>query len=468
MPVYVIKELSKPEPGAFVARGAIAQLFKTRHFETIVAGPADTGKTFGCCQYIDALCWKYPRSQHVIAKKTYRSLVGTVLPTWKKVIEQYHDRIKVFGGSKPEWYDYPNGSRVWCAGLDKVGRALSSERDTIYINQAEQLLLDDWEVLTTRASGRGAVMPYTRLFGDCNPDAPTHWILKRRTIVILNSKHEDNPTLYDESGKLLPGEKVANRMRVLDDLTGHRYLRLRLGRWVQAEGVVYESFERSRNLITKMPDGWQHWRKIRSIDFGFNNPFVCQWWAIDPDGRMYLYREIYMSYRIVEDHVHGVWEQERDENGNPVGERKLVHLGINHYSEGEEYEVTLSDHDREDRATADRHGCYTSAAYKDIDSGIQIIESRLRPAGDGRARLFILEGCTVEYDSRLAEKKLPTSTVEEFDAYLWPKGVDGKPVKAKPVDKDNHGMDAMRYVGNYLDGNQQIEVVISDQPEVFN
>ena len=28
---------------------------------------------------------------------------------------------------------------------------------------------------------------------------------------------------------------------------------------------------------------------------------------------------------------------------------------------------------------------------------------------------------------------------------MWPEGVDGKPVKEVPVDRYNHGMDAMRY-----------------------
>jgi hypothetical protein len=39
-----------------------------------------------------------------------------------------------------------------------------------------------------------------------------------------------------------------------------------------------------------IPPGWT---MVCSIDFGFNAPFVCQWWAIDTDGSMYLYREIY-------------------------------------------------------------------------------------------------------------------------------------------------------------------------------
>jgi hypothetical protein len=65
------------------------------------------------------------------------------------------------------------------------------------------------------------------------------------------------------------------------------------------------------------------------IDFGFNNPFVCQWWAVDPDGRMHLYRELYMTGRTVTRHK----------------------VDISIHSRGESYEATIADHDAEDRAT---------------------------------------------------------------------------------------------------------------------
>jgi hypothetical protein len=34
---------------------------------------------------------------------------------------------------------------------------------------------------------------------------------------------------------------------------------------------------------------------------------------------------------------------------------------------------------------------------------------------------------------------------------VWPKGIDGRPVKETPVDLDNHGMDAMRYAVMAID-----------------
>lgn len=397
----------------------------------MVSGPAETGKTWGSLQYADALLWKYPGAHGVMARKTYADLVASCLRTYLRIIGD-NSPIKAYGGERPQWFDYPNGSRLWVAGLDNAGKVLSTERDFFYFNQAEELTLEDWETATTRATGRGAVMPYTRVFGDANPGPPTHWIKAREAtgrMLLLESRHVDNPTLYTETGEIT--DQGRRTMSVLDALTGVRRLRLRDGKWAAAEGVVYEVWDRAVHLIDvkRMSPGWQSWRKIRVIDFGYTNPFVCQWWAIDPDGRMYLYRELYRRGVIVQDHA----------------------ARITSLSAGETFEANIADHDAEDRATLARHGITTQPAFKAVSVGIEAVAARLRPAGDGRPRLFVLSSALVDRDEALAESRKPTSTTEEFDGYVYPKGQDGKPMKEEPVKGNDHGMDALRYAVAWVD-----------------
>lgn len=425
---YVIAELKESESGGFAPRGAVKTLWQSRDFETIVSGPAETGKTWGSLQYADALLWKYPGAHGVMLRKTYADLVASCLRTYLRVLGP-DSPVKAYGGERPQWFDYPNGSRLWVAGLDNAGKVLSTERDFFYVNQAEELTLEDWETMTTRATGRGAVMPYTRIFGDCNPGAPQHWILQRRNagrLRLIESRHEDNPTLYDESGNVTPQGR--RTLGVLDSLTGARKQRLRYGKWAQAEGAVYEDYDEAIHLIDQrvIPADW---RRIRSIDFGFTNPFVCQWWAIDPDGRMYLYREIYKTRTLVEDQA-----------------REIERL-----SGGETYETTISDHDAEDRATLHRHGIETIPAYKAVTVGIDAVGARLKKV-NGSPRLYLMRNAVVERDERLEGSKLPKCTVEEMPDYTYPKGADGKPVKEEPVKVNDHGMDAMRYAVAYVDG----------------
>ncbi len=103
-----------------------------------------------------------------------------------------------------------------------------------------------------------------------------------------------------------------------------------------------------------------------------------------------------MSGRIVEDHARQILDMSR----------------------GEDYVATVSDHAREDRETLHRYGVFTSPAEKDIDRGCDLVRSRLRIQPNGKPKLYILSQALAESDRRLAASKRPTSTREEFDAYI--------------------------------------------------
>ena len=171
------------------------------------------------------------------------------------------------------------------------------------------------------------------------------------------------------------------------------------------------------------------WRKVRGVDFGFTNPFVCGWWAIDPDGRLYRYREIYETQRLVEDETKRIKE----------------------LSASEKIEATISDHDAEDRATMSKHGIVTLPAQKDVSPGIQAVKARLKVQPDGRPRIYFMRGTLVEIDPLLEGSKKPTCLLDEMPGYAWQKTPDGKPNKEEPVKLNDHAMDEMRYVVMYAD-----------------
>lgn len=407
-------------------RGAALELQSAIDHELVIAGPAETGKTLAALWRLDSLLRETRGAKAVIIRKVRADMGSTVLETWERVIAS-RGGVVAYGGAHPEWYQYPNGSRAYIGGMDRPGKVLSGERDWIYVNQCEELSVEDWETLSTRCTGRGAVTARPMLFGDCNPGPPTHWILGRKALRLLHSRHEDNPTLYDDAGTIT--EQGAATMAVLDTLSGVRRERLRFGRWAAAEGAVYEAWDRGLHLVPHavIP---AEWRRIRAVDFGFTNPTVCQWWAVDPDGRMILYRELYRTRRLVEDHA-----------------KDIVRL-----SAGEHIEVTICDHDAEDRATLERHGVSTMGAFKAVSVGIEAVQARIRVAADGKPRLMIMEGALVERDEALVAAHKPVCTADELPLYAYPKGSDGKPLKEEPVKVDDHGVDAMRYAVAYIDG----------------
>ena len=444
---------------------------------------AVTHNTFSALWLLDRLMRHYPGAQATLCRKLRATMDGSVLNTWRRVIT-IRGGVHAYGGENPQWYDYNNGSRVWIAGLDNPGKALSSERDFIYVNQAEDLARDDWQTLTTRATGRGAVADWTMLFGDCNPGPPSHWIVNRRTLKVLESRHEDNPSLFDDAGAITA--QGIRTMAVLDALEGVLKERLRFGRWVVAEGAVY-AFDKALHLIDAMPEGWRNWKKYRAIDFGFNNPFTCLWGTTDRDGRLYIYRQLYMTERTVDVHAKTIKRVERwyktkedylreaaealrlnqlktfeatyalDEADDWMIDRRTRQPVPNPLRE--KIESSVADHDAEDRATLAKERIITVPAKKSISPGIQAVQKRLRKAGDGRPRLYVLRGSLIERDETLAAKYLPYSLEQEFDSYVWPKNDEGKPMKEAPIKLYDHALDPLRYLVMHLDrsGNSIIQ-----------
>jgi len=311
--------------------------------------------------------------------------------------------------------------------MDAADKIMSTEWDVIGVFESTELAEDDCERLTTRL--RNHVIPYQQILMDCNPGSPQHWLNQRcisKKTRRIKSRHEDNPSVTKEY------------LETLRSLTGVRHKRLYLGLWAAQEGLVYEQFDEELHVIKKMPVGWENWRKMRTIDFGFTNPFVCQWWAIDPDARLYLYRELYETQRLVEDMA-----------------REIIRLSVTSRigrRSKEKFIGTFADWDREDRETLHKYGVHTTPAIKTIKTGIQAVQARLRPANDGKPRIFFLEGALVKPDPALMNAKLPYSTIHEFSEYVWPKAKDGKKtLKEEPVDENNHGMDPMRYAVARMD-----------------
>lgn len=409
----------------FTPVGSNALAFKATEPEVLLAGAAGTGKTRAWLERIHEDMQSHAGARSLIVRKTRKSLTETVLVTFERDVLGYSHPM-IMGKEKRQRrqkYVYSNRSEIVLGGLDDPGGFLSSDYDFIYVPEAVEDTEADWELLKTRL--RNNVLPYQQIVGDCNPSYPQHWLRQRSDrgqTRLIPAMHEDNPRWYDVTHKRWTPAGL-NYLATLDGLTGVRKERFRYGRWVQAEGAVYEQFNEAVHLVPRMviPTSW---RRYRAIDFGYNNPFVCLWIAEDDDGNLYLYREIYKTKTLVEDHA----------------------KEINRLSEGETYEMTVADHDAEDRATLARYGIMTTAADKDVKAGIEAVQSMLNVGENGKPRLVFLRDSLEERDLGLDEHKLPASIVEEFPSYVWQRAADGRASKEVPVKDYDHGMDALRYL----------------------
>lgn len=375
----------------------------------------------------------------LMARKTRASLTESAMVTFDEKVLHELDRVNFH--TTTQEYRYPNGSVIVVGGLDKATKIMSSEYDMMYVQEATEPTEHDWESLTTRL--RNGVMPYQQLLGDCNPDSPSHWLKKRADAgktLMLESRHEDNPTLWD---RIKGGwtELGAAYIAKLEALTGVRYLRLRKGIWAAAEGMVYDGWDRAVHLVDAFPIP-REWPRYWSVDFGFVNAFVWQAWAEDPDGRLYRYKEIYRTQRLVEDHARDIL--------SAVGAFKRPDGSVEWGAEPRPRAI-ICDHDAEGRATLEKYlRMPTVPAHKAVTEGIQAVAGRLKPARDGRPRLFLCHDSLVYRDPLLAEAKRPTCAEEEIEGYVWDTSA-GRKRGEEPVKVDDHGMDCLRYMAAHID-----------------
>ena len=418
--------------------GACRELFRNKSHELIISGPAGTGKSRACLEKVHWILEKYRRIRVLMIRKTRRSMTQSCIVTYEQEVLPRPDYIPFHGGDQE--YRYPTGSIFAIAGLDDPQKIYSSQWDIIYVNQCEELSEEEWTQVRSR--NRNYVMPYQQLLGDCNPGPPQHWILSRRAqglCAVLESRHEDNPVYWDKEKQEWTDKGRDYVFGTLDALPGALKQRLRYGKWASAEGAVYQdSWDRAHHVIPRFfkdvplteDQVPKDWPRIWSIDFGYKNPFVWQAWAKDPDGRLFLYKQIYMTNRIVSDHAKQIKEVTKNDP-KPI--------------------AIICDTDAEDRATFERElGWQTKGAWKAVSVGIQGVEARLRKAGDGKARLFFLEESLIEIDQTLLAAKKPTRTEDEFEVYVWETS-SGRRKGEEPKKENDHGCDGVRYCVAHVD-----------------
>lgn len=390
----------------------------------LLTGSAGGGKSRCAAEKVHAYCQKYPGSTWLILRKAREWTGHSIVPfMWQSIMGR--DASIRFNKSDGSFF-YPNGSVIYSGGMmdDKQRESVRSiggdgGLDGAWFEEANAFTRLDFEEIIGRV--RHTAADWQQIILSTNPGPPTHWIY---TDLILNG----GASVYYSHAGQNPNNSPAY-LKNLEKLTGMMRERLVLGKWVQAEGAIYDEFDPAIHIVDECPE---FVRRFRVVDFGYANPFVCQWWGMDTDGRMYRYRELYVTRQLVEDLT-----------------PRIVKL-----SEGEYIEATIADHDAEDRATMERHGIVTQPAVKDVSPGIQAVKMRMKVQKDGKPRIFYKRNALVEIDPLLEADRLPTCTEDELPGYAWSKTPDGKPNKEQPVKMNDHGCDTTRYGVMYLDGGE--------------
>lgn len=380
----------------FFPHGASAELFKHHEPEVVVSGPAGTGKTYCALWRLHLCALKYPGMRGIMLRKVQEDLTASALVTYQeRVLGAGKWAVRPFGGSKlkPAGFQYANGSELMIGGLDKADKVMSREYDLAYVNEATELTEEDWESLTTRM--RWGRMPYQQVFGDCNPQGPGHWLYKRahsdRTVMLF-SKHEDNPALWDGTQWTEAGVAYIAR---LEGLSGFRRQRLLDGKWTAAEGAVYPMFDEQTHVREVDTTDWA---RVIGMDVGTSNPtaILTAYYAGD---RIHIASEVY--------------ERGMSSDG-------ITDAAVKAWGDGAEFIVVDPSSAGLILALQGR-GLWVRKATNDVKIGIANVTSAL-------PNLTIDPSCA--------------NLINEFQTYSYGKRADGD----TPEKRFDHAMDALRYL----------------------
>lgn len=454
--------------------------------QVLLSGSFGAGKTRVGCEKGFYLNLRFPGNRGLIVRDNFTDLrASTIEQTLiEEVIPESHlhnhhktkHKIKHFTEARGENGE-PIMSEIHYHGLDesndqdlptKIG---GQQYGWVFVDEGIEVTKGAWVQLLGRLrysgkekAGKRYEVPLRQIFTATNPASKAHWLYRwffdegKGTWFKMTARELSDhvPTVPDDYVKTME-----------DNYEGMYFDRYVKGEWVASQGLVYGEYDQDvhhrhyktlpraqdwtvqgfheygeyEHVRITPPDDWQVYR---SIDFGYRNPFVCQYWAYWPDGQKHvMFREIYRTETLVED---------------LASEIKTLSSDVS-------IAKTFADPaQKEDRETLSRHGVETDEAKKDVSAGIQEVKSLLSKDDNNDVDMMFLKGALAHKpDPDIDESNDPISTIEEIVDYQWKDGKD------EPEDGNDHGMDTLRYYAHTI--SQQTQVSRDEMErleEIFN
>lgn len=289
----------------------------------------------------------------------------------------------IFGGKDERSQDLIQGITLAGMFFDEV--ALMPES---FVNQA-----------TARCSVEGS-----KWWFNCNPAGPFHWFkvnwidkVIEKNLIYLHFTMDDNLSL---------SESIKERYK--KQWSGVFYDRYILGLWAVAEGIIYDMFDKSKNVIESFKDLTT--QKYVSCDYGTQNAMVFLLWEKGTDDIWYCTNEYYYSGR--DKKKQKTDSEYADDLGEFVENKKIK-------------QVIVDPSAASFIAELKKRGFKVKKAKNDVEDGIREVGTALK-----QDKIRFKNNCVM--------------TIKEFATYAWDPKASEKGLD-KPIKENDHCMDAVRY-----------------------
>lgn len=287
---------------------------KDEHKYIAFGGARGGGKSWAVRVKAILLAMNYPGIIILIMRKTYPELKSNHIDNLRRMIghaASYNSTDKEFR--------FANGSviKLKSAKDDKeTDKLQGTEADIIFVDEATHFTEHQYDLI--KACLRGVNEFPKRIYLTCNPGGVGHsWV--KRLFIDKVYKPSEQPEQYSFLKSLVQDNKALmeadpDYVRQLEALPPKLRKAWLEGDWNIFEGQFFEEF-RERPYQGDLDDSglteqeaimtrrWTHvipdfdiprdWLIYRSFDFGFGKPFSCDWWAVDYEGRAYLFKQLY-------------------------------------------------------------------------------------------------------------------------------------------------------------------------------
>jgi hypothetical protein len=457
------------------------------------------GKTTALVIKALKLCVEYPGSNGLLGRSTYPKLNDTLRkvfflwcpPDWIKKMPTQDDNTCYLKNGTIINFRYISQRGKQNVDGSTTSNLLSATYDWIGIDQIEdpEIVHKDLLDLMGRLRGQTPYRPEGRE-DESMPDSGPRWLM-------LTSNPTSNWVyremikplqVYKRSGRkmdqllcnpmtgvpiidLIEGSTYTNKENLTDDFIrtleasyrGQMRARFLEGKWAAYEGLVYQDYEEEKNLLTRqqaMDHLWrlqrEHYRvqAIEGYDFGISSPSCYLFGFVDDWGRVIV--------------LDGFYERNLHYTKQPDLVRKIrakyAHL-IN----------------VEESIRADPSIFKQKVIEKHVDTGTPIAQllatagMECRPAtndiitGVAKVAAYLAEQPTHEH---IVTGKSPAPLLyfvddldfitDEITNYYWDRTSTGEHID-RPIDRDDHAMDAVKYMLSHQPEPAEIEIPRSKQ-----
>jgi hypothetical protein len=277
------------------------QFAAATEFDVMIGGSAGGGKTKSLLMVALRECARHPGLRVGAFRRTYPELKESLLAE----LALYEFAAPLGATWNGTEYDlkFPNGSLMmfrYAETVKDATRRQGGQYQMLVFDERSLTPPDVVSFLESRLRSGRADIPVVGIRSASNPGGAGHGAVKARYITATNYGEK---TVTDERGRTVRfvpaglkdnpyvNPEYAADLRALSPKLRAAFLD---GNWDVFAGQMFPELDRSRHVVEPFNPP-ASWRRYNGVDWGFAKQWAVLYGAVDEDGRVWFYRELYSA-----------------------------------------------------------------------------------------------------------------------------------------------------------------------------